>query len=189
MLQELADKSENQGLKMNKSKTRVMMENDKPTYVNKTQIEIDESYIDLGQRYSTRNKQNKKIKENQRRITTGRTAFANDCDILNDKIATCMKRQVYNSCVLLATAFGAVTWALTTQANTKPATAHSKVERSMSTSHTGAQRNIWIREKTKFTDCHVIEHIIRRNWIWAGHVSRIPDNRWTFGITTWKPHE
>ena len=46
MLQELADERENQGLMtMNKSKTKVMMENDTPVYVNNTQIEI---YIYLG---------------------------------------------------------------------------------------------------------------------------------------------
>ena len=69
MLQELADESENQGLTMNKSKTKVMMENDTPIYVNNTQIENFESYVYLGQRYSTRDKtQNKEI---QRRITAG----------------------------------------------------------------------------------------------------------------------
>ena len=41
---------------MNKSKTKVMMKNDIPTYVNNTQIENVESYIYLGQRYSTRDK-------------------------------------------------------------------------------------------------------------------------------------
>ena len=46
MLPELAD--ENQGLKMNKSKTKVMMENDIPIYVNTTEIENVESYIYLG---------------------------------------------------------------------------------------------------------------------------------------------
>ena len=51
MLQELADESENQDLKMNK--TKVMMETDTPIYVNNTQIENFESYIYLGQRYST----------------------------------------------------------------------------------------------------------------------------------------
>ena len=54
MLHELADESENQGLKMNRSKTKVMMENDTPIYVNNNQIENVESYIYLGQRYSTR---------------------------------------------------------------------------------------------------------------------------------------
>ena len=56
MLQESADKSDNQDLKMNKSKTKVMMETDTPIYVNNTQIENVESYIYLGQRYSTRDK-------------------------------------------------------------------------------------------------------------------------------------
>ena len=50
MLQELADENENQGLKMNKSKTKVMMENNSPIYVNNTQIENIESYIYWGQR-------------------------------------------------------------------------------------------------------------------------------------------
>ena len=45
MLQELADESKNQGLKNNKSKIKVMMENDTPIYVNNTQIENVESYI------------------------------------------------------------------------------------------------------------------------------------------------
>ena len=39
MLQELADEGENQGLKMNESKTKVMMENDTPIYINNTHIE------------------------------------------------------------------------------------------------------------------------------------------------------
>ena len=59
---------------MNKSKTKVMMENDTPTYVNNTQIKNVESYISLGQRYSTRHKN--QDKEIQRKITAGWTAFA-----------------------------------------------------------------------------------------------------------------
>ncbi|MEG7521679.1 MAG: reverse transcriptase domain-containing protein, partial [Chromatiales bacterium] len=69
MLQELADKSENQGLKMNNSNTKVMMENDAPIYVNTTQIEKVESYVYLGQRYSIRDKN--QDNEIQRRITAG----------------------------------------------------------------------------------------------------------------------
>ena len=44
MLQDLADDSEIQGVKMNKSKTKMMMENDTPIYVNNTQIEDIESW-------------------------------------------------------------------------------------------------------------------------------------------------
>ena len=39
MLQELADESDKQGLKMNKSKTKMMMENVTSIYINNTQIE------------------------------------------------------------------------------------------------------------------------------------------------------
>ena len=59
MVQELADESDNQGLKMNKLKTKVMMETDTPIYVNNTQIENIDSYIYLGQRYSTKHQRQK----------------------------------------------------------------------------------------------------------------------------------
>ena len=94
MLQELADET----LKLNKSKTKVRMETDKPIYVN-TQIENVESYIYLGRRYSTRDKN--QDKEVQRRITAGWTG----------NTGTCLKRQIYNSCVFPALTYGAETWA------------------------------------------------------------------------------
>ena len=54
MLQDLADESKNQGLKMNK--TKVMTENDTPIYVNNTQIVKVESCFYMGQIYSSRDK-------------------------------------------------------------------------------------------------------------------------------------
>ena len=56
MLQELADAIGNQGLKMNKSEKKLMTESDTPIYVNNTQIKNVESYIYMGQRYCTRDK-------------------------------------------------------------------------------------------------------------------------------------
>ena len=80
MLHELADESENQGLKMNKSKTKVMMYT--PIYVNNTQIENVERCIYLVQRYRTRDKH--QDKEFQRRITAGWTAFTKHRDIFKE---------------------------------------------------------------------------------------------------------
>ena len=92
MLQELANERENQGMKANKSTTKVMMENDTTIYVNNNQIKNVESYIYLGHRYSTRDtNKNKKI---QRRITAGWIAFAKHRDIFKGNIGTCLKRQV-----------------------------------------------------------------------------------------------
>ena len=88
-----------------------------------TQIKNIESYIYLGQRYSTRNKN--QDKEIQRRITAGWTAFAKHRHIFKGNFGTGLKSQVYNSCVLPAMTYGAKTWALTTQAKNKLAVAHT----------------------------------------------------------------
>ena len=95
MLQELAEESNNQGLKMNKLKTKVMMENDTLIYVNNTQIKNVESYIYLAQIYSTRDKN--EDNEIQRKITAGWTIFARHCDIFEGNIGICLKRHIYNS--------------------------------------------------------------------------------------------
>ena len=92
MLQELPDHSENQGLKMNESKTKEMMETDTPILVNNTQIENVESNIYLEQRYSTRDE--KQDKEIQRRIAAGWTTFAKQRDNFKGKLRTCLKREV-----------------------------------------------------------------------------------------------
>ncbi|KAK2175501.1 hypothetical protein NP493_728g01077 [Ridgeia piscesae] len=68
-----------------------MMQTDSPIYVNNTQIENIESYIYLGQRYSTRDKN--QDTEIQRRITAGWTAFAKLRDIFKGNNGTCFKRQ------------------------------------------------------------------------------------------------
>ena len=78
---------------------------------------------------STRDKN--KDKEIQRRITARWTAFAKHCDIFKGNIGTCLKRQVYNSCILPAITYGAETWAPNTQAKNKLAATQTKMERSM----------------------------------------------------------
>ena len=115
MLQELADESKNQGPKMT------------PIYVNNTQIENVESYIYLGQRYSIKDKN--QDKEIQRRMTAGWTVFSKHRDTFKGNSGTCLKRQVYNSCILPAITYGAETWALTTLAKNKLVAAQTKMER------------------------------------------------------------
>ena len=110
-------------------------------------INVD-SYIYPGQRYSTREK--KKDKEIRRRITAGWTAFAKHRDIFKSYIGTCLKRQVYNPCVLSAMTYGAETWALTTQAKNKLAAAQTKMEKSMlNITYRDSNTNIWVRKNQK----------------------------------------
>ena len=130
MLQEFADESENQGLKMNKSKTKAMIENDTPMYVNNTQTENVESYTSTWDR-DTAPEIKKTRQGNSKIVTAGWTAFPSTQATLKGNIGTCLKRQAYNSCVLPAMTYGAETWTLTSQAKYELTAAQTRMERSM----------------------------------------------------------
>ncbi len=69
-----------------------------PINVNNVLIENVPGYVFLGQHYSLKEKnQNKEI---QRRIMAGWAAYAKHRDIFKSHLAICLRRQVYNSCVL-----------------------------------------------------------------------------------------
>ena len=40
--------------------------------------------------------------------------------------------------------------------------------------------NIWVRERTKVID--TICNVRKMKWSWAGHISRLKDDRWTLGV-------
>ena len=130
---------------MNKLKRRMLIETDTPIYVNNTQVENVESYIYLGQKYSTRDN---KYKDIQRRITAGWTAFAKNRDIFKINIGTCFGRQIYKSCVIPAVTYGAETWALTIHGKNKLAATITNMERSMlNTTYRERKTNIWVLKK------------------------------------------
>ena len=82
--------------------------------------------------------------------------------------------------IIIIMAYGAETWALTTQAKNKLPAVQTKMERSM----------LKITYRSRKTNTRVTKRQrSQTKWIWAGHVSRIRDNRWTLCITTWKPYE
>ena len=146
MLQELSDESRQMGLKMNITKTKVMVVDNTPINVNNVLIENVPGYVYLGQHYSLKEKN--QDKEIQRRIMAGSAAYAKHRDIFKS-----LKRQVYNSCVLPAMTYGAETWTLTKQAQNKLAAPQTKMERSMlNITYKDRRTNIWVRERTKLID-------------------------------------
>ena len=92
-------------------------------------------------------------KEIQRRVMAGWAAYAKHRDIFKSNLAICLKRQVYNSCVLPAMTYGAETWTLTKQAHNKLAATQTKMDRSMlNITYKDRRTNIWVRERTKLID-------------------------------------
>ena len=186
MLQEVSDESKQMGLKMNITKTKVMVVDNTPINVNNVVIENVPGYVYLVQHYSL--KENNQDKEIQRRIMAGWAAYAKHRDIFNSNLAICLKRQVYNSCVPPAMIYGAETWTLTKQAQNKLAAAQTKMERSMlNITYEDRRTNIWVRERTKLVD--IIYTVRKMKWSWAGHINRLNDDRWTSRVTTWIPYD
>ena len=96
----------------------------------------------------------------------GWAAYAKHRDIFKSNLAICLKRQVYNSCVLPAMTYGAETWTLTKQAQNKLAAAQTKMERSMlNITYKDRRTNIWARERTKLID--IIYTVRKMKWSWT----------------------
>ena len=95
------------GLKMNIAMTKVMVADHTPINVNSVLIDNVEGYVYLGQHYSIKEKN--QDKEIQRRIMAGWVAYAKHRNIFKSNLAICLKRQVYNSCVLPAMKSGVET--------------------------------------------------------------------------------
>ena len=105
----------------------------------------------------------------------GWAAYAKHWDIFKSNLAICLKRQVYNSCVLPAMTYGAETWTLTKQAQNKLAAAQTKMERSMlNITYKDRRTNIWVRERTKLID---IIYTVRKNEMVLGRAYQPPQRR------------
>ena len=118
--------------------------------MNSVLIENVQGYVYLGQHYSL--KEDNQDKEIQRRIMAGWAEYAQHRDIFKSNLAICLKKQVYNSCVLPVMTYGADTWTLTKQAQNKLAAAQIKMERRMrNITYKDNKTNIWVRERTSET--------------------------------------
>ena len=98
----------------------------------------------------------------------------------------CLKRKVYNGCILPAMTYGCETWKLTKSSENKLRIAQRAMERAMlGVTLRDRKRSTWIRGKTRVKD--IIQIIKQQKWRWAGHLARRDDNRWTKRLTDWCP--
>ena len=146
MLQELYDGSRRMALKINIAETKVMVVDNTPINVINVLIENVQGYAYMGQHYCL--KENNQDKEIQQRIMIGWAAYTKHRDIFKSNLATCLKRQAYNSCVLPVMTYGAETWTLTKQAQDTRVAAQTKMVGSrpmLNITHKDRRTNIWVR--------------------------------------------
>ena len=186
MLQQLNEESRKVGLKMNLSKTKIMIniDDDRDIKIGDTIIERVDSYVYLGHKLKLG--LDNQTAEVKRRIGLGWAAFGKLRLIFKSKMNNSLKRKVFDSCVLPVLTYGAETLTLTRASENKLRVTQRAMERSMlGITLRDKMTNQWIRQQTKVVD--VMEEIASLKWNWAGHIARMVDERWTKTIMNWRP--
>ena len=186
MLNDLNRESLKVGLKMNRSKTKIMFNRN----ANKLNIKLEDEDLEQVEEYNYLGQIIKLEKDHEieikRRITIGWKAFYKNRDVLKSNLPTCLKRKVYNACIIPAMTYGCETWKLTKALVNKLRVAQRAMERAMlGITLRDKKRTTWIREQTKVRD--IIEIIKEQKWRWAGHIARREDDRWTKRLVEWIP--
>ena len=185
-LNSLNIESKKVGLQMHKGKTKYMAnyETQETISIENHQIEKVDKYKYLGQTVTMDNNNEEEILT---RIKAGWRSYAMHKDILTDKsIPMSLRRKIYDQCVLTTIVYGAETWITTRELEQKLMTTQRAMERRMlHLSLRDRVRSTDIRKKTKVQD--ILKKIKSVKWKWAGHLTRVKDNRWTKRLTEWQP--
>ncbi|XP_045460954.1 uncharacterized protein LOC123671253 [Harmonia axyridis] len=186
MLEDLQEVCVQVGLKINISKTKFMT-----NLVPSANIAIGDHDVNLVDRYIYLGHEIRISRDNQtcelkRRITLSWAAYGRLGGVFKSNLPVCLKRRVFDQCILPVMTYGAETLTLTVTSAKKLRVAQRKMERSMlGVSLRDHVKNEDLRVRTGVTD--VIYQIARLKWNWAGHVARMVDGRWTKRLLEWRP--
>ena len=182
MIDELNRESLKVGLKMNKKKTKIMFNRHiqaEQIQIQNEVLEVVNEYLYLGQLVQTNTSFETEIK---RRIKLGWSAFGRHSNILQGSLPLCLKRKVFNQCVLPVMTYGSETWTTIVEMEKKLTRTQRAMERLiLGVSLRDRKKAKEIREQTKVED--IIKSIKKKKWQWVGNVYRRQENRWTKNVT------
>ena len=148
-------------------------------------LEVVDEYLYLGQLVQTNTSFETEIK---RRIKLGWSAFGRHSNILRGSLPLCLKRKVFNQCVLPVMTYGSETWTTILETEKKLKRTQRAMERLiLGVSLRDRKKAMEIREQTKVED--IIKSIKKKKWQWVGIVYRRQENRWTKKVTDWDINE
>lgn len=186
MLQELAEVCEEDGLVINRSKTKLLTNAQKvPICLREERLEYDEETIYLGQTISFENRNGKEV---ERRIKIGWRKFWSLRSILKaEKVSRRAKSKVIKSCILPTITYGCQTWSLSKVQYERLRVTHMQMLRSVMK----IRREDKIRNEEVLRRMNVeetLDMIVKRSKLkWAGHVARMNKERWAWKATFWSP--
>ena len=93
---------------------------------------------------------------------------------MDKEMPMCLKRKVFEQCVIPSLTYGGETWPLKIETIQKMRSTQRAMERKIiGVSLLDKINHNIIREQTKFKD--VVRHILKMKWSWAGHIGRMTD--------------
>ena len=130
MLNDLRSESRKYGLKINRTKTKLMINNNiSATPVKLEEIELTTECIYLGQKISLQ--EPNQASEIKRRAQLGWVAFGKLHTIMRSNLPMSMKKKAFNQCVLLTMTYACETWATTKRMDNKLRVTQRAMERLM----------------------------------------------------------
>lgn len=186
MLQDLNEASLKVGLSMNMSKTKLMTNNiEQRICIGDVEIEYVHEYVYLGQIVSFQARQDKEVARRTENAWKSYWALKN---FMKGKLPMCLKRKLMDMCILPVLTYGAQTWSLTSQQRSTLEVCQRAMERSiLGVKLIDRIRNTILRSRTQIAD--VTQTAAKLKWDWAGHVCRMPDEKWAKTTTDWIPQD
>ncbi|XP_045454944.1 uncharacterized protein LOC123664445 [Melitaea cinxia] len=183
MISTLHEASKTVGLEINLNKTKIITNSIvNPIKLNNIHFEYVDSYIYLGKQISFKAQNNDQ--EITRRIKKTWSKFWSYKEVLKGHFSVNLKRKIMNTCLLPSLTYACQTWKFTSKAKHKIKTTQRAMERSMLKIRKMQKiRHTIIREKSEVIDA--LNFAMKLKWKWAGHVSRLTDERWTKRVTEW----
>lgn len=188
MLSDLAQESQNVGLSINFSKTKIISnsQENNPVIIEGQHIEYVKEYIYLGQSVSFDHHTEEEVR---RRIAIAWKKYWGLKEIMKNKSVNIrIKSKLFDIAVLPCLTYACQCWSLRKSEEEMLAICQRKMERSMLGIRLSDRKtNQDIRKITKVTD--VTARIRSLKWNWAGHICRMSNNKWTKKITEWIPRD
>lgn len=184
MIESLCEGSRKVGLEVNKDKTKIMTNRQMvPMTLLSADIEYVEEYIYLGHLVSFKACTELEI-ERRTKITWNK--YWSMKEIFKSNLPINLKTKAMETCLLPCLTYACQTWPLTVQSLERIKVCQRGLERS----YVGLKlkdriKNSTIRKKTKAKDA--AQRILHQKWKWAGHIQRVPDERWSKTVTNWYP--
>ncbi|KAJ0182161.1 hypothetical protein K1T71_002883 [Dendrolimus kikuchii] len=177
MIESLQLASAEVGLEINLTKTMTMTNSSKiPININGNPLEYTDKYIYLGKTISFDRKNNDI--EIERRVQQTWNKYWSLKEIFKSNLPINLKTKIMNSNLIPGLTYGCQTWKFTAKTKHKIATCQRGLERSMlKVNKMDKIRHTTIRAITKATNA--LSYAQKLKWKWAGHITRLTDQRWT----------